>query len=96
MQQAIGVSHGAPDRPVVLFIGDGGFMMGGQNEFNTAVRTGCDLIVIVCNNSVYGAEHIQMLEKNMAPAITEFHWPSLAGIARSLGGEGITVTTPTE
>lgn len=96
MQQAIGVSHGAPDRPVVLFIGDGGFMMGGQNEFNTAVRTGCDLIVIVCNDSAYGAEQIQMLEKNMDPAITEFHWPSLAGIARSLGGEPITVITPTE
>ena len=96
MQQAIGAAHGDPHRPVVLFCGDGGFMMGGQNEFNTAVRTGCDLIVIVCNDSAYGAEHIQMLEKNMDPSITEFEWPSLAGIAKSLGGEGVTVTSPEE
>ena len=96
MQQAVGACHGAPDRPVVLFCGDGGFMMGGQNEFNTAVRTGCDLIVIVSNDSAYGAEHIQMLEKDMDPSITEFEWPSLAGIARAQGGEGVTVTSPQE
>ncbi len=96
MQQAIGAAHGAPNRPVVLFTGDGGFMMGGQNEFNTAVRTKCDLIVIVCNDSAYGAEHIQMQEKNMDPSLTEFEWPSLAAVATSLGGEGVAVTSPEE
>lgn len=96
MQQAIGAAHGAPDRPVVLFTGDGGFMMGGMTEFNTAVRTQRDLIVIVCNDSAYGAEHIQMLDRNMDPAITEFTWPSFAAIARTLGGEGATVTSPSE
>lgn len=96
MQQAIGAAHGAPSRPVVLFTGDGGFMMGGQNEFNTAVRTNCDLIVIVCNDSAYGAEHIQLLDRGMDPSLTEFNWPSFAEIARALGGEGVQVTTPEE
>ena len=94
MQQAIGAAHGADGRPVVLFCGDGGFMMGGMNEFNTAVRTNCDLIVIACNDSAYGAEHVQMLEKNMDPSITEFNWPSLAGLADAVGGTGIEVASP--
>ena len=96
MQQAIGAAHGAPDRPVVLFMGDGGFMMGGVNEFNTAVRTGRDLIVIICNDSAYGAEHIQMLDRQMDPSLTEFDWPSFAEVAKSLGGQGVAVTSPEE
>ena len=94
MQQAIGAAHGDPTRPVVLFMGDGGFMMGGMNEFNTAVRTNRDLIVIICNDSAYGAEHIQMLDRQMDPSLTEFDWPSFSDIARSLGGQGIEVTSP--
>lgn len=94
MQQAIGAAHGAPNRPVVLFMGDGGFMMGGINEFNTAVRTNCDLIVIICNDSAYGAEHIQMVDRQMSPVLTEFNWPSFTDVAKSLGGQGVEVTSP--
>lgn len=96
MQQAIGAAHGDPSRPVVLFMGDGGFMMGGLNEFNTAVRTNCNLIVIICNDSAYGAEHIQMLDRQMDPSLTEFTWPSFADLAKSLGGHGVEVTSPAE
>jgi acetolactate synthase-1/2/3 large subunit len=96
MQQAIGAAHGDRSRPVVLFTGDGGFMMGGLNEFNTAVRTNCDLIVIICNDSAYGAEHIQMLDRQMDPSLTEFDWPSFAEVAKSLGGHGVKVTSPKE
>jgi acetolactate synthase I/II/III large subunit len=96
LQEAIGAGLAAPGRPVVLFSGDGGFMMGGINEFNTAVRLGLDLIVIVANDSAYGAEHIQFLDRKMDPSLTEFHWPSFAGIARSLGGEGIEVHSDAE
>jgi len=89
--EAIGAGLADPNRPVVVFSGDGGFMMGGINEFNTAVRLGLDLIVIVANDSAYGAEHIQFLDRKMDPSLTEFHWPSFAGIATSLGGHGIEV-----
>ena len=70
--------------------------MGGVNEFNTAVRTNCDLIVIICNDSAYGAEHIQMLDRQMDPSLTEFDWPCFAEVARSLGGHGVEVTSPEE
>jgi len=91
IQEAVGAGLAAPGRPVVVFSGDGGFMMGGINEFNTAVRLGLDLIVIVANDSAYGAEHIQFLDRKMDPSLTEFHWPSFASIATSLGGQGIAV-----
>ncbi|MCI5096875.1 MAG: thiamine pyrophosphate-binding protein [Rhodobacteraceae bacterium] len=91
LQEAIGAAVAAPDRPVVVFTGDGGFMMGGINEFNTAVRLGLDLIVIVANDSAYGAEHIQFLDRQMDPSLTEFHWPSFAQVATSLGGQGYEV-----
>lgn len=91
LQEALGAGVAAPDRPIVLFSGDGGFMMGGINEFNTAVRLGLDLIVIVANDSAYGAEHIQFVDRKMDPSLTEFHWPSFAGIAKSLGGDGFEV-----
>ncbi|MFP4328630.1 MAG: thiamine pyrophosphate-binding protein, partial [Paracoccaceae bacterium] len=89
LQEAIGMSLAAPDRPVVLFSGDGGFMMSGVNEFNTAVRLNQDLIVIVCNDSAYGAEHIQFLDRSMDPGLSQFDWPSFAEVARALGGTGL-------
>lgn len=93
LQAAIGMSFAAPDRPVVLFTGDGGFMMGGVNEFNTAVRLKQDLIVIVCNDSAYGAEHIQFLDRKMDPSLSQFEWPSFADVATALGGQGIRVSS---
>jgi len=96
LQEAIGAGVAAPDRPVVLFTGDGGFMMGGINEFNTAVRQGLNLTVIVANDSAYGAEHIQFLDRKMDPGLTEFNWPSFAEVATSLGGVGIEVTSMDE
>jgi len=91
LHSAIGMSVGNTELPTCLFTGDGGFMMGGLNEFNTAVRLGLDLIVIVCNDSAYGAEHIQLTDKGLKPDTTEFVWPNFAAVAESLGGKGFTI-----
>ena len=96
LQEAIGAGLAAPDRPVVLFTGDGGFMMGGVNEFNTAVRLNQDLIVIVCNDSAYGAEHIQFLDRKMDPGLAQFEWPRFSDVATALGGRGIHVQSNEE
>ncbi|MDF0603775.1 thiamine pyrophosphate-binding protein [Psychromarinibacter sp. C21-152] len=93
LQEAIGAGIAAPDTPVVHFSGDGGFMMGGVNEFNTAVRLEQDLIIIVCNDSAYGAEHIQFLDRRMDPGLAQFDWPSFADVATALGGHGIRVAS---
>ncbi|MEP2783204.1 MAG: thiamine pyrophosphate-binding protein [Pseudoruegeria sp.] len=93
LQEAVGAAAAVPNRPVTLFTGDGGFMLGGINEFNTAVRLGQDLIVIVCNDAAYGAEYVQFEDRQMDPALTLFDWPSFAQVATSLGGQGVTVRT---
>ena len=93
LQFAIGAGFSITDKPIVLFTGDGGFMMGGINEFNTAVRLNQDLITIVCNDSAYGAEHIQFIDRDMDPSLAQFEWPSFANVATSLGGHGIEVSS---
>lgn len=93
LQSAIGASVADTERPVVLFTGDGGFMMGGLAELNTAVRLGSDLIVVICNDAAYGAEHIQLLDKKMDPVASTFDWPSFAGVAQSLGAQGVDLRT---
>lgn len=91
MPQAIGAAAAEPARPVVLTIGDGGFMLGGLTEFNTAVRHGTDLIVILCNDSCYGAEFAILRDKQMDTALSRFDWPDFAPLADALGGRGVTV-----
>jgi acetolactate synthase-1/2/3 large subunit len=93
MGYAIGAAAAEPDRPTVLFVGDGGFMLGGLTEFNTAVRHGTNLIVVLCNDSSYGAEHIQLRAKQMDPGLVLFDWPEFAPLAEALGGRGIVVRT---
>jgi acetolactate synthase-1/2/3 large subunit len=88
---AIGASYARPGRPIVLFTGDGGFMNGGLAEFNTAVRCKVDLIVIVCNDSAYGAEYVKFRAKELSPTNIFFDWPDFAPVAVALGGEGVTV-----
>ena len=91
MPYAIGASFAVPDRPVLLVTGDGGWMLGGLSEFNTAVRYGVRLTVVVCNDGGYGAEHIQFKRKGMDPALSLFDWPDFAPVAIALGGQGVTV-----
>ena len=91
MPYAIGASFAAPDRPVLLVTGDGGWMLGGLTEFNTAVRYNIDLTVVVCNDGSYGAEYIQYARKDMDPGLSLFDWPDFAPVAIALGGHGVTV-----
>jgi thiamine pyrophosphate-dependent acetolactate synthase large subunit-like protein len=90
MGHAIGAAFGAPERPVLLVTGDGGFMHEGITEFRTAVRYGLDLTVVVLNDGAYGAEHIQLKNRAIDPAISVFDWPDFGPVATSLGGRGFT------
>ncbi len=55
------------------------------------MRHGVDLIAVILNDDAYGAEHVQMRDAGLDPAITTFGWPDLAPIAEALGGQGYTV-----
>lgn len=93
MGHAIGAAAACPGRTVVLTTGDGGFMLGGLAEFNTAVRYGLKLVVVLCNDGSYGAEHVQLRDKQMDPTISLFQWPEFAPLAEALGGRGVQVRT---
>ncbi len=93
---ALGIAIGAAcvdrSRPVLLVTGDGGLMLSGLSEFNSAVRHNLDLIVVVCNDGAYGPEYQALVKNGFAPdEIAAFDWPDLAPIADDLGGQGMTV-----
>ncbi|MFK3983315.1 thiamine pyrophosphate-binding protein [Micromonospora sp. NPDC050397] len=94
MGAAVGAAFAAPGRPILMVTGDGGFMHGGLAEFNTAVRYGLDLIVVVCNDAGYGAEHVQLVDHGLDTGLAFFDWPELATVAEALGGQGCTVRRP--
>lgn len=96
MGYAIGAAVAEPQRLVVLFVGDGGFMLGGLSEFNSAARHGANLVVILCNDGSYGAEHVQLRDKQMDPGLIVFDWPDFAPLAEALGGRGVTVQAPAD
>lgn len=96
MGNAIGAYLGAPDRPALLVVGDGGFMLGGLTEFNSAVRHGVDLVVVLINDGAYGAEHVQFRARELDPAISTFEWPDFGPVADALGGRGISVSNLAE
>lgn len=88
---AIGAATAKPDQPTVLLAGDGGFMMGGLVELNTAIQSGRDMVIVLYNDGSYGAEHIQFHNKAMDPALSLHRWPSFAAVAEAMGATGVTV-----
>ena len=91
MATAVGAAVAQPDRLTVLLAGDGGFMMGGLADLNTAVQNRLDMIVVIYNDSSYGAEHIQFHNKGMDPGLSLHRWPSFAAVAQAMGATGVTV-----
>ena len=93
MGAAIGAACAAGDEPTVFITGDGGFMMNGLAELNSAIRASLPLIVVVCNDSSYGAEYDQYVHKSVSPALSLFDWPSFAAVAQAMGADGLTVSS---
>ena len=93
MGAAIGAACAAGDEPTVFVTGDGGFMMNGLAELNSAVRASLPLIVVVCNDNSYGAEYDQYVHKSVSPALSLFDWPSFASVAQAMGADGLTVSS---
>jgi len=90
---SIGAWFGAPQHPVLLVCGDGGLMLGGLSELQSAVRHKVNLVVGVFNDAAYGAEYVQMLRRGKDPKITTFSWPNFADVASSLGCDGLEVNS---
>ncbi|CAG0985872.1 MAG: thiamine pyrophosphate-binding protein [Rhizobiaceae bacterium] len=80
-----------PEREVIVWAGDGDFLMNGQ-EFATALQYGAPVIVVILNNGIYGT--IRMHQEREYPGRvsgTTLRNPDFAALARAYGGHGETV-----
>ena len=77
-----------PEREVVVFAGDGDFLMNGQ-DFATAVQEGLQILVVLLDNGMYGT--IRMHQERDYPgrvSATALRNPDFAALARAYGGHG--------
>ncbi len=85
---AIGAKIGRPDKPVVCFSGDGGFLMG-MAELATAVKYGIHLVGVVVNDSALTAIKGSQQKNYHGRVIdTDLVNPNFAEMARSFGALG--------
>ena len=89
---AIGTSTSIPDRPTVLVAGDGGFLLSGLSELATAVQENANLIIILCNDGSFGAEHVQLTDRQLNPSLSMITTPNFAAIAEVMGFNALQVT----
>ena len=84
---ALGVQASCPGRRVVAVAGDGCFMMQGE-ELATAAQAGLPVLVIVINNSLYGAIHATQGRQFGRTTGTELAAIHFADLARAQGVMG--------
>ena len=89
---AMGVAAARPDRPVVLFDGDGSVMMHVQ-ELETIRRHGLKILVVVANDGAYGSEVHKLRAEGFPDDGSVFGYCDFAGIARGFGLPGRTFTS---
>ena len=88
---AVAMKRLHPGRKVVSLNGDGDFLMNGQ-EFATAVQYALPIVVVVCDNRLYGTIRMhQEREYPGRPSATSLVNPDFAAYARAFGGFGATV-----
>jgi acetolactate synthase I/II/III large subunit len=92
---AVAAKLSAPERHVVAIVGDGGFLMTGQ-EIETAVRYGVPITVVVFRNGMHGTIAMHQTREMGRTAGVEIADVDLAGYARSLGAAGYTARDPDE
>src|SRR3984893_10535130 len=91
MPSAVAMKRLYPERTVISVNGDGDFLMNGQ-EFATAVMYGLPIVVIICDNGIYGT--IRMHQEREYPGRvsgTSLRNPDFATYACAFGGFGVTV-----
>lgn len=85
-----------PGAESICLAGDGCFQMVSQ-EFGTACEHGANVIVLLCDNGMYGTIRMhQQRNYPHRPSGTSLKNPDFAALARSYGGFGATVTTDAE
>ena len=89
---AAGVSVARPERTTVLVSGDGGGLMG-LSDFETFLRATRKGVVVVLNDSAYGAELHQYAAKGLHDQAMLIDEVDFAAVGRALGAHGTKART---
>jgi thiamine pyrophosphate-dependent acetolactate synthase large subunit-like protein len=92
LASTIGLAIANPGKLAVLGAGDGGFMMS-IADFETAIRLGLRMCVLIYNDSSYAAEVHYFGRQGFSVDIVRFPETDFAAIARGYGARGATVRT---
>lgn len=86
---AIGAVVARRNRPCLLVDGDVSFMMY-LSEFETAVRYGLPLLVVILNDQAMSAEYHKMSLSGLDAGLAQLSTPGLGEVGVALGGRGVT------
>lgn len=93
---AIGAKYGAPDRPVVAVIGDGGFQMTLQ-ELGTIMQYGVDVKILILNNNFLGmVRQWQELFNEHRYSFVDIQSPDFVALAAAYGIKGKSISNRDE
>src|SRR5699024_5759816 len=95
LASAIGHAHARPDRLTIAGCGDGGTLMA-SSELETIVRLGLHMMVLVYNDSAYGAEEHHFGQSELDHGFITFDDVDFASIAAGYGFEAVTVRTESD
>ena len=87
---AIGAAIAEPDRPVIAFTGDAGFLMA-PGDLATAAERGATPIVVVFVDASLALIEAKQRARQLPNRMVDFPAPDVAGVGRALGGAGIDV-----
>ncbi|MEM6634474.1 MAG: acetolactate synthase large subunit [Pseudomonadota bacterium] len=83
------------ERKVVVVTGDGGFAMNNQ-EIETAVRLGLDLIIVIFNDQALGMIGMKQMAEGFEKFGVGFKNPDFVQFARSFGAHGHRLADPSQ
>jgi len=89
LAEGLGAAVARPDRLTFVATGDGSLLMNAV-ELETAVRLGLGMLILVYNDSAYGAE-VHIFHDDTQKETVTFPETDIASIARGYGCEAITV-----
>lgn len=87
----IGVKLAQPTTPTVVVTGDGGFVMGGLSDLETAVRLGIDLVIVVLTDGGYGMIKWKQQSMELGDFGLDFTNPDFVKLAEAFGARGYRV-----
>lgn len=89
---ALGARLVWPDRPVVAFVGDGGFMMA-VAELQTSVRENLPIIIVVFDDQEIGLIRVKQEIKGLERFGVDLGGIDWEKLAQAFGADGVTVDT---